>query len=73
MPPRDFVVTEKYVREVYHKLANIDTTYDKDERISVEAWRRLHAQHVFYHEPGAEDDEKDVRAQTLQCYELVAP
>lgn len=73
LPPRDYLITEKYVRDFCNRLDAVTTTVSKDERANVEEWRLQHADYVFHHVAGADNDEQDVRARAGLRHPFAAP
>jgi hypothetical protein len=71
-PPRDYVLTEKFVRDFCSSLET-DATYHKDEGVAVDAWRAANADKVFHFVGGAADDEKHVRRGARLAAPLAAP
>ena len=67
-PPRDYVLTEKFVRDYCAQLES-EAMYHKNEAVAVDLLRAAHPEKVFHFVPGAPDDENDVR----RCPGLAAP
>ena len=66
LPPRDFLLTEKYVSELFAKLqADASGIGGRGEREIVESWISAHGEHEWHYEPGVEGDETDVSRNVL--------